>query len=251
MKDSPSDTQVEKENNLKLKIGNLCFRFRAISIVPVILICLFFFKPPDLGKYNMVINIAGFIIAISGGLLRMISVGYSKPATSGRENFLTAENLNTTGTYSVVRNPLYVGVFLIYNGVLVTLGSIPALILLNIFLVFNYHFIILAEEEYLKKEFGKEYLNYMNNVPRMIPNLFKYKKSDMGFSLKKVMLREKNTTFYWLTFYIIVLLIKQYTFNDGAIFNFWWYGVPALVLLGVNLVLTIYKKYFVSKEVYT
>ncbi|MCK5221279.1 MAG: hypothetical protein KAR14_06855 [Candidatus Aminicenantes bacterium] len=252
MKNLKVDTnKKEKGSDMKLKIANQCFRFRAISVVPLILICYYAFSPIDPGRFNIYLNILGFIVALSGGLIRMTSVGFSKPVTSGRENYLKAENLNTKGLYSFVRNPLYVGNFLIYNGILIAYSSIYALILLNVFFVLNYYFIIYSEESYLKKQFGSEYEDYLAKVPSVIPNFKNYKKNERKFDLFKVILREKNTTFYWITFYMISLLMKQYKLNDGAIDNFWYHSIPVIIFFALNIGLTIYKKYFTSEKVYT
>lgn len=209
------------------------------------------FSPGDPGRLNILMNITGLIIALFGALMRITSVGFSKPATSGRQNYLKAENLNTSGLYSLVRNPLYVGNFFIYNGILIAYSSIIALIFLNIFFITNYYFIIYSEENYLKKQFGEEYKKYLDAVPRAVPNFKNYKKNDGQFNLYKVMLREKNTTFYWVVFYIISIMIKNYKLNDGAINHFWWYAVPAIIFFILNLILTLYKKYFASEKDYT
>ncbi|MCK5202512.1 MAG: hypothetical protein KAR15_01520 [Desulfobacterales bacterium] len=251
MNNGKVETNEKKSNNLKLRIGDLCFRFRAISVVPMILLCYFLFSPNDPGRYNMYLSILGFAISLFGGLIRMTSVGFSKPVTSGRENYLKAENLNTSGLYSLVRNPLYVGNFFIYNGILIAYSSIFALVLLNVFFVFNYYFIIYSEEVFLKKEFGNEYENYVKSVPSVVPNFKEYKKNEGRFTFLKVILREKNTTFYWTLLFVVSLLLKQYKLNDGAIDNFWFHAIPVLILFGLNIGLTVYKKYFASEKVYT
>ncbi len=237
--------------NLKLNIANNCFKFRAISVVPIILICFFVFNPDDMGRFNTLISISGFALALFGGLIRMTSVGFSKPVTSGRENYLKAENLNTSGLYSLVRNPLYMGSFFIYNGVIIAYSSIYALILLNIFFILNYYFIIYSEENYLKKQFGKEYKEYLDAVPKVIPNFKNYKKNEGKFSFLKVFLREKNTTFYWVLLYVVSLLLKQYKLNDSTIDNFWFHAIPVITMFALNIGLTIYKKYFTSEKIYT
>lgn len=242
---------LKKENKLKLKIANQCFKYRAISVVPVILLAYFLFDPIDFGRHDMLVNIIGFVVALSGGLIRMVSVGFSKPVTSGRQNYLKAENLNTSGLYSLVRNPLYVGSFFIFNGVLIAYSSIYALVFVNLFFVINYYFIIHSEEVYLKGQFGEDYEGYMESVPRAVPNFKKYKKNEGKFRFFKVMLREKNTTFYWIFFYVVSLLVKQYKLNDGIIDNFWCHAIPVIVLFGLNLILTVIKKYSVSEKEYT
>ncbi len=237
-----NDVSGTQEEGLKLKIGNLCFRFRAISVVPFVLISFYFFYPLNFGNLNTIINIIGFIVSLTGATLRILSVGFSKPKTSGRENYLIAEALNTSGTYSIVRNPLYVGNFLIYNGILIAYSSLLAFIVLNIFFIINYYFIIFAEEDYLKKKFGDKFIEYLGKVPKVIPKFGKYKKNDYKFQPVKVLFKEKNTNFYWITLFVIALLLKQYRLNNGIIDHFWYYAIPVLVLFFLNVFLTILKK---------
>ncbi|MBU4268439.1 MAG: isoprenylcysteine carboxylmethyltransferase family protein [Acidobacteria bacterium] len=226
-----------EKTDLKRAIGAACFRFRAISVVPVILLIYFIFKPVDPGSFNPILNILGFLLALTGAATRIASVGYSKPFTSGRENYLKADNLNTRGVYSIVRNPLYIGNFLIYNGVLVAYSSPAALAFFNAFFIVNYYFIILSEENYLENQFGDDYREYRRAVPKVIPRLTLYQKNDRPFSLAKVAYKEMNTTCYWIFFYAVSLLVKQYKVNDGAIKNFWWHAIPVLALFALNLLL--------------
>jgi protein-S-isoprenylcysteine O-methyltransferase Ste14 len=230
------------KKGLKLAIGNACFRFRAISVVPVILLILFFFDPLDAGRFNPMLNLLGFLIALAGAVTRIVAAGYAMPFTSGRENFLKAESLNTSGVYSIVRNPLYVGNFLVYNGVLVAYSSPIALAFFNIFFILNYHFIILSEENYLQGQFGDAYREYLKAVPRVIPRFGLYRRNDHPFNPARALDKEKNTTLYWVFFYAVSLLVKQYKLNDGAIGKFWWHAVPVLALFALNIFLTLTKR---------
>ncbi len=243
MKESPKERPTGHDKmDLKLAIGNACFRFRAISVFPVILLIYFIFDPIDFKTFNPILNVVGLLIALTGTLTRIISVGYAKPFTSGRENYLKADSLNTSGTYSIVRNPLYVGNFLVYNGVLIAYASPAALALFNVFFIVNYYFIIYSEEKYLASQFDDSYRDYCLNVPKVIPRFSLYRKNDHPFNALKVIYKEKNTNFYWISFYAITLLVKQYKLNDGAIERFWWHAVPVLVLFALNIFLTVTRK---------
>jgi protein-S-isoprenylcysteine O-methyltransferase Ste14 len=239
---SGENAAVQEKKDLMLAIGDACFRFRAISVVPVILLIFFIFNPLDAGRFNPWLNLLGFLIALAGAATRSIAVGYAKPFTSGRENFLKAENLNTSGLYAIVRNPLYVGNFLVYNGVLIAYSSPAALALFNVFFIANYYFIILSEENYLKKQFGEVYNQYRRAVPKVLPRFSLYRKNDRPFSWTRAVFKEKNTTCYWIFFYAAAMLIKEYRLNDGAIRHFWWHAVPVLALFALNLILTATKK---------
>lgn len=230
------------KKDLKLAIGDACFRFRAISVVPVILFIFFVFAPLHAGGFDPLLNILGFLIALAGATTRFVAVGFAKPFTSGRENFLKAENLNTNGLYAIVRNPLYVGNFLVYNGVLIAYASPAALALFNAFFIVNYYFIILSEENYLEKQFGEVYNEYRRAVPKVMPRPRLYRKYDRPFSWTRAIFKEKNTTCYWLFFFAVAMLIKQYRLNDGAIWHFWWHAAPVLALFALNAILTATKK---------
>lgn len=228
----------QKKPDLKLAIGDACFRFRAISVVPVILLIFFIFDPVATGIFNPILNILGFLIALTGAATRVVSAGYAKPFTSGRENYLKADSLNTSGFYSIVRNPLYIGNFLVYNGVLVAYSNPAALAFFNIFFIANYYFIILSEENYLENLFGEDYRVYRRAVPKVIPRFTLYRKNDRPFSLVRAVYKEKNTTFYWVFFYAVALLVKQYKLNDGTIEKFWWHAVPVLALFALSRLLS-------------
>jgi len=227
-----------EKTDLKLAIGAACFRFRAFSVVPVILLIYFIFDPMDTGSFNPILNTLGFLLALTGAATRIISAGYARPFTSGRENYLKAESLNTSGFYSIVRNPLYVGNFLVYNGVLVAYSSPAALAFFNAFFIVNYYFIILSEENYLENQFGEKYREYRRAVPKVIPRFTLYRKNDHPFSLARAVYKEKNTTCYWIFFYAVSLLVKQYKFNDSTIERFWLHAIPVLALFMLNLFLS-------------
>ena len=62
-----------------------------------------------------------FIISIAGLAIRWFTVGFVPAGTSGRNTTdQRAERLNTTGLYSIVRNPLYLGNYIILLGVLLS-----------------------------------------------------------------------------------------------------------------------------------
>lgn len=62
------------------------------------------------------------VVAVLGQLLRFFTLAYVPPRTSGRNRkHQVADSLNTEGTYSMVRNPLYLGNCLSWLG----LAAVP------------------------------------------------------------------------------------------------------------------------------
>lgn len=77
--------------------------------------------------------------------------------------------LVTTGAYGVVRNPIYSSAtFFIFPAIsLITLSWVYFVV--SIFLYIGVLIFIGKEEQHLKKAFGKEYLNYLTRVDRLVP----------------------------------------------------------------------------------
>ena len=107
------------------RTGNWLFRWR--SYLPLLLVGLFLvaltnFRYP-IGSYELDRNwkIICLLISFSGLALRMYVVGCVPRGTSGRNvTEQRAEVLNTTGIYSLVRHPLYLGNFLIWFGIILS-----------------------------------------------------------------------------------------------------------------------------------
>jgi len=78
--------------------------------------------------------------------------------------------LHTTGVYSKVRHPMYLGSLLFYLSLIISTMSLIAFVLwIGIFFIYNYF--ALYEEKFLINKFGKEYLDYIKKVPRWILKL--------------------------------------------------------------------------------
>lgn len=73
----------------------------------------------------------------------------------------------TSGVFSISRNPMYLGMFLILLGEAVLLGSAITFILPIIFIIgTNYE--LSSDESKLEKQFGNKYLDYKNKVRRWV-----------------------------------------------------------------------------------
>lgn len=89
----------------------------------------------------------------------------------------TPKNLVVNGLYGFVRNPMYVGVFLLIVSRAIFFSSLPiALYLLFVMVCVNL-FIHLYEEPHLRTIFAEQYLEYCRRVPRWIPR-FRSERND-------------------------------------------------------------------------
>jgi protein-S-isoprenylcysteine O-methyltransferase Ste14 len=132
-------------------------------------------------------------ISLFGLAIRIFTVGYTPKNTSGRNTKeQLADKLNTTGIYSIVRHPLYLGNFFMWLGLAALAGNIWFILIFCFVYWVYYERIMFAEEQFLRKKFGEQYLNWANSVPPFIPKFSNYIKSTLRFSWKKVFKQEKN-----------------------------------------------------------
>jgi protein-S-isoprenylcysteine O-methyltransferase Ste14 len=84
--------------------------------------------------------------------------------------------LATTGPYSYVRHPQYVGFVLVMFGFLLQWPTILTLAMFPV-LVFMYVRLARTEEREARSTFGKEYADYAARVPAFIPHLSRLRQS--------------------------------------------------------------------------
>lgn len=77
----------------------------------------------------------------------------------------------TDGPFSVVRNPMYIGLVTISLGIVLAVNAAWALIQLPALVAYLTLGPIKNEEAYLAERFGNEYLDYKGSVPRWVPRL--------------------------------------------------------------------------------
>jgi protein-S-isoprenylcysteine O-methyltransferase Ste14 len=128
----------------------------ALNLAFFIPIIYSFFLPLKLNTYWFYI---GLIIYLIGVII----------ATDAFYHYVKTpiNNLVTKGIYKYSRNPMYLGMILIFTGIGIACLSWLFLLLTFIFLIVT-HFLILSEEDYCLKVYKKEYKNYMNKTSRWI-----------------------------------------------------------------------------------
>ncbi len=183
-------------------------------------------------------------ISLIGLFIRIITVGHTPKNTSGRntKEGQIAEELNTTGVYSIVRHPLYLGNFFMWLGLALLTENTWFSIAFIFCYAFYYERIMYTEENFLHNKFGQPYLDWSKNVPAFIPSFKNYVKSKYSFSVKKVLKKEKNGLcavflLFWL-FDLICDLIQEEPFEFEI--GFWFYG--AIISSGIYFILKIMKK---------
>ena len=119
--------------------------------------------------------IIGIVAMVMGGILVIICVlvfiirGKGTPTV-----FDPPTQFVATGPYAYVRNPMYIGGFILLIGFGLYHTSMSILILALVLLVVFHFFILLVEEPNLERLFGKSYLDYKKKINRWIPTLRHY-----------------------------------------------------------------------------
>ncbi len=83
-------------------------------------------------------------------------------------------SLVTTGLYSIVRHPQYLGLILIIIGFNVQWPTFPTLIMAPI-LIFMYLRLVRVEDRELAEEFGTAFEVYQKRVPAFMPKIIRYR----------------------------------------------------------------------------
>jgi protein-S-isoprenylcysteine O-methyltransferase Ste14 len=111
--------------------------------------------------------IAGCLI-LTGLTLAATGIGnFSRARTPVPTNKPT-RSLVTTGIHGWTRNPIYLGMFLVYGGIGIALRS-PSILILTLPLAIIIRYGVVAREEaYLERRFGDGYLDYKSRVRRWI-----------------------------------------------------------------------------------
>ena len=152
----------DAERSAGARIGSVLFRHRGWLPVPFLLVPLLADGTPDAMNW-----ILGILLILLGEVIRLAGVAAAGTVTRRRSR--TVQRLVTYGIFAWMRNPLYVGNFLIWMGFIVisdVLWFLPVAIAL---FAMEYTFIVRYEEGVLESIFGSEYLSYKHCTSRWFP----------------------------------------------------------------------------------
>ncbi|MCK9376186.1 MAG: isoprenylcysteine carboxylmethyltransferase family protein [Syntrophobacterales bacterium] len=193
------------------KTGEYFFRWR--SYLPLFMAGLFILAlveqrsqvPP---RWALAWDLGCLGISLLGLALRFFTVGFVPRGTSGRNTRgQVADVLNTTGLYACVRNPIYLGNFIIWFGLSLVVKSWWFTTLIGLFFTVFYERIICAEERFLREKFGEVFLAWAEQTPVMIPNFRNWRAPSLPFSWKSAINREYATFFAIIASYTVVELL--------------------------------------------
>ena len=227
-------------------IGQFLFRFRSFLPLAMFvgLTCLFWDTVPvDKGRWAYVWRAIAGGMALSGVVLRCATIGRIPRGTSGRNTKRQkASCLNTTGIYSVVRNPLYLGNALVWIGIILLLENVLLTTLFAMGLFIYYLLVVYTEEDYLAKQFGEQYASYASNTPAFIPRLYGWIASDRPFSWRMVLRREHDSIFSTVTGIVFVFHYMDFRAHSGHFMLRREWAIPWLVIACLWIAVKVLKK---------
>jgi len=227
--------------------GEWLFRWRSyIPLLPlalVIAVALTSFEYPFGSEaLDRVWEFSCLFISLFGVLIRVRAVGHAPGGTSGRNtDGQLAKALNTTGMYSVVRHPLYLGNFLMWMGVALLPRSLWLAIVTALFFWIYYERIMFAEEEFLTEQFGDEYLSWARRTPAFLPRFSSWQAPRLRFCLRTVLKRELSTGFALIGVFTLVELASDFSIYGRWTLDPLWAGIFTSGLL-VFLLLALLKR---------
>jgi len=137
-------------NKTEKKISNIIsFLFFALIVYSI-------FMPLKLGTVWFYV---GFLIYLLGVIIETIAM----------LNFVTTpvDKPVIKGVYRISRNPMYLGMFLIFIGIGIACAS-WVFLLLTMVLIILIHISVVSEERWCLEKYGNAYREYMNSIPRWI-----------------------------------------------------------------------------------
>ncbi|MCD4691220.1 isoprenylcysteine carboxylmethyltransferase family protein [bacterium] len=199
-------------------LGGIFFRARSATPLILVFIVLFWPTSPEL---PFTILAASLVLVLAGETIRLRAVGTAGKRTRTRGT--NVKELVTSASFAHVRNPLYIGNFLIALG-LVVLSRVSWLLwVFPILFFFQYAAIVAWEERVLLNRFGAEYDSYRKRVPRWLPRIAAAQpQSSHEFSAEVAWQSERDSLRALIVLFAILVLKHVY-----------WSGVfswPALQL---------------------
>ncbi len=149
-----------------------------------------------------ILEVLGFTFILLGQTIRVSARGYKA------EHSQDSHALIQGGPYQVVRNPMYLGIFLIGLGVVLAVFRWWAIIVFVVVFIIRYILLIYKEEKKLLAMFSESYSEYCRKVPRIFPALSSIIKLDVVEYLPIKIIWFKKEIGSILTLLLLTLLVE-------------------------------------------
>jgi hypothetical protein len=161
----------------------------------LLLVCGYFAAPA--GESRILI---GFVLAALGQAWRIYAAGVI------HKN----RQLATTGAYSLVRHPLYLGNFLILGGFTLASGNGYVAAVVTLFFLFYYPAAIRYEDRKLEGIFGEDWHSWSRDIPAMFPTRMKWVSNpDAEWNARQSLIRNGEAIYTVFELFAGLLLCYQ------------------------------------------
>jgi len=191
----------------------------------------FFFRHTHEVMLDQAMAAFGITCILLGQILRVSGRGYKA------EHSQNSQALIEGGPYSLVRNPMYLGILLIGSGIVLALFKWWAICIFIFFFILRYLLLTFKEEKKLSLLFPQTYPQYCQRTPRLLPSLKMLLQADISVYLPLKLSWIKKEIGSILAVLLITLFIKSY--KDIKYQGLTVYFKGALAMLAV-IVLFIY-----------
>ena len=200
------------EQSIPAQIGSVLFRQR--GWLPLLFLGIPLVFPGSTSPFRWEVGLA--LIAI-GELIRLAGVAAAGTVTRRRSR--NVQRLVTYGIFAWVRNPLYIGNFLVWMGFVTISGVLWFLPIAVLLFAVEYELIVRYEEGVLESIFGRDYLEYKNCTPRWIPRPPKNPPPDGEYHWGEAF-RSEISTFLQYAVLIAAFYVKSRVVGQGGAWTF-------------------------------
>jgi protein-S-isoprenylcysteine O-methyltransferase Ste14 len=220
------------------KQGDILFRYRSYLPVVIILPALYLYVTNEHSvvhvpeAHRLAYELCCLAVAVLGELVRAKAVGHSADNTSGRNTAegQLADSINTTGLYSVLRHPLYLGNYLMWLGLAALTQHLWFVLVFTAAYWLYYERIMYAEEEFLIGKFGDAYLAWSKRTPAFVPKFSQWTRSKLPFSWPKVVRQEKASILnLFLVFFAFQVARSWWRTGTVQVGSVWAWGLGLAV----------------------
>ena len=159
-----------------------------LSFIPIIFVAVFV-RPSwsSESARGFIMELGGYIFLLAGLATRIWCTFYIGNRKS--------KEIIAEGPYSISRNPLYIGSFLLAIGVGLCFENLLILLLVPAIIIPTHIITVRLEETHLEAEFGEQYRMYKQKVPRFWPRFSNYNSPEMvNVSVRSMRRIAKDTT---------------------------------------------------------
>ena len=193
-----------------------------------------FLRKEITGFLDNIAEIFGIALILLGQLMRVSARGFKS------EHSQNGNVLIDGGPYSLVRNPMYLGIFLIGLGVVLMLFEWWVVTIFIVFFIIRYILLIFQEEKKLRSLFPGSYPAYCNAVPhRMCPSINALLERDICEYIPLRLKWIKKEIGSIITVLFLVLLVESWEdIKHGGIREYLkeLIGISVVILLFICLV---------------